>query len=250
MVLSALLWRKNCGTIKLFTDNVFLSFLVKNGLTELWDGGIDTDTIDNIPMSVNQKVFWAAAKLFALNDATAPVAMVDHDLFFWKNICEDMGMDRLTVLHKEDFWDCYVPKELLGTPPDYLFDDHWDWEQYPCNTAFAFFPDNQFKKKYTQEAIRFMTNNPGADARPSSQMVFAEQRILPMCAKLDGVSIRTLIDNPFDEKNDIFTHLWGAKARAKRNKKNMKRLISAIWSKIKEIDLAYYQKLRVIFPNN
>ncbi len=247
MVLSALLWRKNCGTIKLYTDSVFYAYLISNGLTELWDGGIDTETIDAIPPSVNQSVFWAAAKLFALHDAPAPVAMVDGDLFFWRDISKDMNLENLTVLHKEELWDCYVSRDSLGTPPDYQFDSRWDWTESPYNTAFAYFPHQAFKDAYTEEAIRFMTDNCGQDAKPSSQMVFAEQRLLAMCAKRDNIPVKTLIDNPFDGKNDSFTHLWGAKARANKNVKDMKHLISAILSTIKELNQDYYTMLSELY---
>lgn len=243
IVLSALLWRKHCGSIKLYTDSVFYTFLKSKNLLELWDGGIDTETVDAIPPSVNQRVFWAAAKLFALNNAKAPVAMVDNDLFFWRDISKKINLKAVTVLHREDFFECYVDKEQLRTPPNYQFDSLWDWKQYPCNTAFAFFPHNEFKNKYTNEAIRFMIGNTGKDAKVSSQMVFAEQRILAMCAKRDNISINTLIDNPFDHKNDMFTHLWGAKNRARKNKNDLQQLISAILDKIKELDDSYYYKI-------
>ena len=247
MVLSALLWRKNCGTIKLYSDSVYYAFLMSNDLTDCWDGGIDTNIIEAIPPSINQKVFWAAAKLFALRDTEAPVAIVDGDLFFWRDISKNIDPECVTVLHREDFFDCYVSKNLLEIPPGYQFDERWDWKLYPCNTAFAYFPYDEFKDTYTEEAIRFMTGNLGKDAKPSSQMAFAEQRILPMCAKCNDIPIKTLIDDPFDDKNTMFTHLWGAKGRARKNKKEMKQLISAIMEKIKELDIVIYNRINVIF---
>ena len=148
MVLSALLWRKNCGTIKLYTDSVFYAYLVSNGLTELWDGGIDTETIDTIPSSVNQTVFWAAAKLFALQHATAPVAMVDCDLFFWRDISKFINSECVTVLHREELVECYVSPEELDIPTGYQFDTKWSWKEKPCNTAFAFFPNDEFMSRF------------------------------------------------------------------------------------------------------
>lgn len=247
MVLSALLWRKNCGSIKLYTDNVFSAYLSSNELTELWDGGIDTETIEAIPSSVNQIVFWAAAKLFALHNADAPVAMVDCDLFFWRDIHKEIDLECVTVLHREELVECYVPKEQLGKPKNYQYDSSWDWNVLPCNTAFAYFPHNEFKKTYTEAAIRFMKGNAGKDVKPSSQMVFAEQRILPMCAKSHNIPIKTLIGNPYDNENTLFTHLWIAKSRARKNEKDLKQLILAIMDKIKEIDMNYYIKISDIY---
>lgn len=249
IVLSALLWKKNCGSLKLYADSLFASFIDRSGLTDLWDDGIDTMTLDSIPASVNQRVFWSAAKLFALKDADCPVAMVDNDLFFWKDVGPRLNASAVTVLHREELWDCYVPKRLLGISPGYCFDPAWSWRVKPCNTAFAYFPDDRFKDRYTAEAIRFMTDNPGKDAAHSSQMVFAEQRILAMCARRDGIPVKTLVSNPFDEKNDMFTHLWGAKKRARGNKKDMKLLVSAIWKKIKEMDDGYYGRMVRLYPN-
>lgn len=251
MALSALLWRKHCGQIKLYTDELFSAFLLKNGFDGLWDGGIDTRVVESISGSVDETVFWSASKLFALRDSAAPVAMVDHDLFFWKDVRPYLGTDEeVTVLHREYLWDCYVPKNKLGRPPGYRFNRRWDWKELPCNTAFAFFPDNGFKDMYVDEAVRFMTDNPGKDVTPSSQMVFCEQRIIAMCAKLNGVPVKTLIDNPFDDSNDLFTHLWGAKARAGRYRVDMKRIVSAILTHLKGLDEDYYQRIRELYPDS
>ena len=250
LVLSALLWSLNCGTLRLYTDRPFYSFLVENDMVSLWDDGIDITTVESIPNTINQHVFWAAAKLFALRDEPAPVAMVDNDLFFWRDIGRSVAAGDITVLHREDLWECYVPKELLGIPDGYSFDPGWDWEERPCNTAFAFFSDDCFKKIYTDAAICFMIGNFGKDARPSSQMVFAEQRILAMCAKRNGIRVGALIDDPFDENNDCFTHLWGAKARARTNRTDMDKLLSALREKIKQLDPVLNDKINELWPNN
>ena len=250
LILSALLWIRNCGSLRLYTDRPFYSFLVENDLDSLWDDGIDITTIEAIPKTINQQVFWAAAKLFALKDVKAPIAMVDNDLFFWRDISEDIAVGDITVLHRENLVECYVPKELLGIPEGYSFNPGWDWEERPCNTAFAYFPEEWFKQVYTDEAIRFMTENPGRDAKPSSQMVFAEQRILAMCSKLNNLRVGTLVEEPFQENNDCFTHLWGAKARARTNRRDMNVLLSAIRGKINEIDPVYYVKINRLWPNN
>jgi len=247
MVLSALLWERHCGPLSLFTDSTFFSFLKEAGLLGLWSGGTDTITIDTIPSSVDQKVFWAAAKLFALQKAEAPIAMVDNDLFVWKDLSPFLKDDAITVLHREELWDCYVPKEELGTPPGYRFDPDWDWEEKPCNTAFAFFPEESFKKRYTEAAIGFMAGNPGKDAVRSSQMVFAEQRILSMCAKRDNVSVITLVEDPFDEQNNLFTHLWGAKDLTKENRLERQRLLDSIMARISELNEGYHQRIKELY---
>jgi hypothetical protein len=48
-------------------------------------------------------------------------------------------------------------------------------------------------------------------------MVFAEQRILAMCAGAKGLKIESLLDvNNFQEQ-DAFTHLWGLKSELQSN---------------------------------
>ena len=81
ITLSALLWKKHNGTIRLYTDSLGASFFERNHLLDLWDAGVDLSVIESMPTNINQHAFWAAAKIFALKDAKAPVAMIDNDLF-------------------------------------------------------------------------------------------------------------------------------------------------------------------------
>ena len=50
-------------------------------------------------------------------------------------------------------------------------------------------------------------------------MVFAEQRLLPMCAKIAGVSIGAFSDlgKLFSEQERRFTHTWGMKQQMRDN---------------------------------
>lgn len=244
IVLSALLWKKHNGTIRLYTDSTGASYFERHNLLELWDGGVDLSVVESIPPSINQHVFWAAAKIFALKDAKAPVAMIDNDLFIWKKLPKQVVESSLSVLHPEDLWDCYVPKDKLSIPAGYSFNETWDWNAKPFNTAFAYFSDEQFKEVYTTEAIRFMTDNPGKDEVPSSQMVFAEQRILAMCANALKVQACFLTTDPFDLNNKLFTHIWGAKAITRHNSKKEEEVLNAILLSIKELSDNYYNILK------
>ena len=50
------------------------------------------------------------------------------------------------------------------------------------------------------------------DSDTLSYMVFAEQRLLSMCAKLKNINIGYMIQYPKDlGSQDDFTHLWGYK---------------------------------------
>ena len=244
ITLSALLWKKHNGTIRLYTDSLGASFFERNHLLDLWDAGVDLSVIESMPTNINQHAFWAAAKIFALKDAKAPVAMIDNDLFIWKELPESVINSCLTVLHPEDLWDCYVSKEKLSIPLGYSFNEAWDWNVKPFNTAFAFFSDEPFKNDYTSEAIRFMMDNQGENEVPSSQMVFAEQRILAMCAKAMNIPVCFLAEDPFELSNKLFTHIWGAKAITRRNAKKKEEVLNAILISIKELSDYYYEIIK------
>ena len=241
-VLSALLWRSFNGPIKLYTDAAGLDFLTASGLESLWDS-IEVDTLQAIPAAINQQVFWAGAKLFALRAEGAPVAMIDTDLFIWKDISSYCKGKRLVTLHREDLIECYPSKEGLNVAEGYSFKNWMDWTVKPCNTAFAFFLEESFKSFYVDEAIRFMKGNDKPSTYASSQMVFAEQRLLSMCAKYQGIKINTLVEDPYDTNNEVFTHLWGAKGIARNDCKQRKRLEEALLEKIKDLSEDYYKKL-------
>ena len=162
---------------------------------------------------INQNVFWAAAKLYALKEESAPVTMIDTDLFVWGDIRDTLNKSEIAVLHREDLeqTDCYLPSYELGVRDGYCYDPEWDWSENPCNTALAYFRDDGFKNYYVSKAIDFMYRNEGPALGRSCQMVFAEQRLLAMCAKQKGVHVFSFLDDPYQINNSLFTHLWGAK---------------------------------------
>ena len=243
LALSALMWRKFNGPIKFYTDLEAFSWFASHDLLDIWDAGVDVDTLEAIPSSINQEIFWAGSKLFALRAEPAPVAMVDTDLIIWKPFGRLLRKP-LTVLHREDILECYLPSFFLKTRPGYEFDPQWDWTVRPCNTAFAYFEDEGFKNQYVGKAIDFMTDNTVYPKEMVSQMVFAEQRLLAMEARKEGLRINTIIKDPYQEDNDIFTHLWGAKRIARSNAEQCELLVRAMMNKIRQENLNIYEKLR------
>lgn len=233
-ILSALMWRRHNGSIKLYTDSLGLSYYEQLGITDLWDAGIDTDTLDNLPANVNPDIFWASAKLFAIRHQGAPVAMVDTDLIIWKNIAPQLQNQQLACLHRENLIDCYLPFALLKKRKGYRPDPKWNWHELPCNTAFAYFGDEQFLNYYTDSAIDFMTDNNERPKELVSQMVFAEQRLLAMCAALKGIEVYSFLDDPFQRDNDTFTHLWGAKDVARHQYGKRALLCKSLIKRIRE----------------
>jgi hypothetical protein len=246
-VLSALMWRKMNGTIKLYTDKTGYKYYKSLGILDLWDGGVDTTVVENIPASINQEIFWAAAKLFALQNESVPVTMIDTDLIVWKNIEKELDAKKFAVLHREMLSPhVYIPEKFLKKRKYYRFDPAWDWMEDPCNMALAYFADADFKKYYLDCAIDFMTDNKEYPKEMVSQMVFAEQRIVSMCAKQMEISIFHFLDDPYQAGNNSFTHIWGGKDIARNDPRQRAILCSALLQKIKIHFPEYYEKLQGI----
>ncbi|MCH5211360.1 MAG: hypothetical protein J1F01_10415 [Oscillospiraceae bacterium] len=210
-ILSALRWREKNGKITMITDSEGEKYYQKINLTSIWDG------VENIldDIDVNPDVFWAAGKIYALSRQSAPVAMIDTDFIVWETI--DAAKDA-AVIHYEDLYpDVYPGKEYFKMK-DYAFDDEFDWSLKACNTAFCVINDEELLKYYCEQSINFM-RHATEQADYLKYMVFAEQRLLPMCAKKLGKSISAFSDlgSLFGENEKRFTHTWGMKQQMRDN---------------------------------
>ena len=243
-VLSALMWRERNGPVKLYADKRARDYYDSLGLLDLWDAGVDTEVVENIPDTVNQQIFWAAAKIFALRNEPTPVAMIDTDLIVWRSLAEELDGKPFAVLHREELLEfCYLPADWLKKREGYRFDPEWDWAVKPCNMALAYFSDPGFKQYYTGCAIDFMTDNSEYPMDMVSQMVFAEQRLAAMCAVQMNIPIHHFLDDPFQRDNRSFSHIWGGKDIARRNATSRKELCEALFRKIEVHFPDYYDKL-------
>lgn len=205
MALSALTWRRYNGSITLCCDNYYADYCDKLGLNDIWND-INVCVADDLE-GINPLMFWAGGKLLALREISAPVAMIDTDLIIWKTL--SFG-EELIAAHREDISDnIYPPLSFFRTRGHILPD--FSESVLPLNTAFLYVPDNDFKEFYTSQAISFMKSAvPCGDFL--KYMVFAEQRLVAMCADYTGTPVRTLLDKDrlFYPQSDV-THLWGAK---------------------------------------
>ena len=237
-VLSAMLWRKFNGPIKLYTDKEGLEFYNSLGMTDLWNGGIDSTTLTRIPQSVPADIFWAAGKIYAIRKEEAPFVMMDTDLMVWDSIAPYIKGRKLMAYHPEDLYDFYLPYEQLKKPEGYTLNKKWDWSLNPYNTALTYFANDEdtanFKKAYTQQAIKFMTNNVERPEEMVSQMVFAEQRLFSMIASLNvGYPVPTFLDY-MDQEGKPFTHLWGIKYDARSDEQVQHDLCVALGQAIRQ----------------
>ena len=214
-ILSALKWREKNGSIKMITDSVGADFYRRNGMECLWDGGIEI-SIDNI--KEDAYMFWAAGKLHALKNEKAPVAVIDTDFIVWGEILFDK-LPELTVIHDEELYpDVYPDVNAFRMKGAYRFDPSWNWSVKALNTAFYVIKSPELLKYYTDEAIYFMENAEQQED-PLRYMVFAEQRLLAMCAEKQGYEVRTFstLEKLFRNGEGWFTHIWGMKQQMRDN---------------------------------
>ena len=217
-ILSALKWQECNGDIQMITDEVGAAYYKALGIEKIWNLGIDDSLESKMDGSIDPSTFWAAGKLYALEKQSAPCVMIDTDFIIWKPIEEELRKHDLTVIHREDLQeDVYPGPERLIVNETYQYPSKWNWSLEACNTAFAFFKNEAFKTYYVKEAIRFMKGVAGED--PLIYMVFAEQRLLAMCAEEKGIPIYSFsnTESLFHSKQELFTHIWGYKRYIRSN---------------------------------
>mgnify|MGYP007101898241 CR=1 FL=1 len=220
LILSALEWRRFNGEIFLYTDRAGKVFLDDVGLLDLWNG-VDTSLDEMDSLGIDENIFWAGAKLFALSKQPLPCVMIDLDFIVWRPLNFDC---KLAVIHRESRdLPCYPDANYFRLKNFFLPDD-LNWSLDPCNTALAYFGDENFVKRYVKFAFDFMKvaeplpTQSGWDLLP--YMVFVEQRWLAMCAELCGVEVHSLSDltELFGGEQKTFTHIWGYKKFFRENR--------------------------------
>jgi len=121
-----------------------------------------------------------------------------------------------------------LKKEIFSVPirwipetfhmDNYEFDNDFDWNIKACNTAFCVIKNEKLLRYYTDKSIEFMRHTSEQNDR-LAYMVFAEQRMLPMCAKKLNMSIMSFSDlnRLFKNGDNMFTHTWGMKQQMRDN---------------------------------
>ena len=205
--LSALNWRRMGSEIDLITDTEGEKYITSLGIPTLWNTvkRLVPDDLEGI----DPKMFWAAGKLFALREVEAPVAMIDTDFILWK--MPDLPENRIVAAHRENLTpSVYPPLDYFAFKRPFSMKGMND-AVLPMNTAFLYLPDESFKQYYVNKAIAFMKSAVSCDDY-LCYMVFAEQRLLSICAEELKVGSQVLMDK--DElffPRDDYTHIWGAK---------------------------------------
>lgn len=206
MILSALKWKQNMGSIKLIADEKVISYLTEKNLDVIWD---EIEILEEL--DINYKMFWAGCKIFTLKKQKLPIVMLDVDMIVWNDISSKLNSEVIAIHDEPLIEDIYRDKNYFKLNSNYSFDDDFDWSVKASNTALLYIQNEEFRDYYCDESIKFMENAQNTDDT-LSYMIFAEQRLLPMCAKKQGKKIKHLLKYPqaIGNQND-FTHIWGYK---------------------------------------
>jgi len=215
LLLSAAVYERYNGPSAMYADEAAGEYLKKRGLGDYFSRGI---LKMEVPSGIDPKIFWAAGKLAALKAEEQPSVMIDTDLIIWEPLEARLKNVRAAVIHREELNpEIYPRPESFGLREEYHFPPSWDFSVLPANTAMLFLRDPDFKEYYVEEAFRFMRS-----CLPTQDnlcpMVFAEQRILPMCACARNVYIKAFCDRIEQlREQKTFTHIWGHKNVFKYN---------------------------------
>lgn len=216
--LSALAWRRENGPIRMICDSQAQRYYDSLGLSFLWDEGVHP-LLDAMPDDVSPMAFWAAGKLYALSAMPAPCVMIDTDFICWKPLAPLLNGLDAAAIHREDIAPDIYP-DAHAFVQTHGFDlSCWDWQVQPLNTALCYLADDAFRRYYTDTAIRFIRCSPAAED-PLTYMVFAEQRLLAMCAAQRGIRIAALSDLEAlftGTQQGYFTHVWGFKRQLRED---------------------------------
>ena len=217
LMLSALEWKKHNGGTILHTDSVGKRYLERLGILNIWDSvSTSLDEMDNL--GLNEEVFWAGGKFFALIEQDFPCVMIDLDFIVWQPLDFERFQSEIAVIHCESTSaPCYPEAGYFHFVDGFILPEWLDWSLEPCNCALVYFGDREFVEAYCGFAFDFMrhavppTEQTGWDLLP--YMVFIEQRWLSMCAEASGKKIHSLSSLPelFSGEQKFFTHLWGQK---------------------------------------
>lgn len=245
-ILSALTWRMYNGSITMITDIEGYEFYKTNNLMSIWNQILPT--LDCRLEGISPQIYWAAGKILALRDIPQPSVIIDTDFIVWESIGNILTADALVCAHTEPLYDdVYPDKEFFDTKPGYAFDLLWNFKALPLNTCFLYMPEPSFKDYYVKKSIEFMNNSRSLHDNKVWSMVFAEQRILAMCAEAKKINVKTLMDlDRLDKSQERYTHVWNAKRYITGNTAVRKYFCRCCTSKIESFFPQYIDTLQSI----
>lgn len=208
MVLSALKWKQKNGKIILYADDFATDFVKKNNIDIFYDE-IRFLSVDE---EIRPNIFWAAGKIYSLKRLENTGVLLDIDMIVWKNLEDYFEEYDVIAMHEEELLErTYKGKNYFKMKHGYQFPKEFNWSVLPVNTAMLYIKNDDFKSCYINSSINFMKNTL-ENEDSLSYMVFAEQRLLSMCADAKGINIKKMLKFPQAiGSQKCFTHLWGYK---------------------------------------
>ena len=207
--LSARLWWRFNGSISLITDETGFDYIKRTSLSKAYDEILPI--LDRRNFGIVPTKYWASGKIQALTKISAPCVILDMDILLWRKLT--VTSDELLCTHTEPLsLQCYPSPEFFHTDADYSYPSDWDFTVEPLNTAVLYIAEDSFKDYYAEQSIRFMYSEKESPDNGVVCMVFAEQRILAMCAAARGITPKLLLDYyRLSESQTLLTHIWSAK---------------------------------------
>lgn len=207
--LSARLWRRFNGSISLITDKTGFDYIKKTDLAKAYDEILPI--LDRRNFGILPTKYWASGKIQALTKIAAPCVILDMDMLLWQKLPVESA--KLLCTHNEPLsLKCYQPADFFHTDDEYSYPANWDFTVKPLNTAVLYIAEDDFKNYYAAQSIRFMYSEKESPDNGVICMVFAEQRILAMCAAARGITPKLLLNyDHLSELQSFLTHIWSAK---------------------------------------
>lgn len=199
---SVLQWRRWNGRALLFCDHVYARYLDELGLLPLWQG-VDTQTIATAgELRANPGAFFSLGRTVAIMTMPVPFVALDCDFIAWRSLAGELAPGEIVFTHWESTqpsgW--YPAPHDLCRPPGYEIDATRNWALPAANVSLTYFGNEAVRDAYTREVIRFANGNPREplpDNNATPELVFAEQRLLPIVAYEHGVPVRSLVSGVY-----------------------------------------------------
>jgi hypothetical protein len=205
LLTSILTWKKNFGSIHLYTNKRFLESISKWNIHLEYDS-IDTYELENIPHKDYLEKYWTFPKIHITNiiaQRGEPFALVDTDLWIKDssviNFDKDIYFYHSEIFNEELINSVYPNPNLWLTQSELI---EYDWNTLPINTALVFFNSN-FQSlisewySLSERIIERCKNNNTSNINPSSHTLFLEQRMLSTMANKMGINYGTILPASF-----------------------------------------------------
>lgn len=260
-ILSALEWRKHNGDMKLYTNRAGYKYFEDKNLLGVWNRGVDTELVENIPFVVRPEIFWAGAKIYAMEQEPMENACLDTDHIVWHEIeCADetdllicnreLIVDDFEKHHGEDVF--MVGSEIypddIYLPENYYLEFDLESNNTAYSTAITYFNNEKLKNTYIKEARRYMESihhNRQEGELIDSRVLFSEQRTIALIAE-GKYRVRAINDSYENPKS---THVATFKKRIGDKPKYQYWFYKTLLRRLRDDFPNYYAKILDAYPS-